>query len=359
MGFVIDYNLTISNWYLSQHDMENEIGKQFLTEKINDVKAYYNYSIAPGYSGLNLTTKLLINLPDASYLKGFSMNRYSGNIHSPVATHIDDYTKHTNNSIEYTLTANGTEYSINFNTNFTLEFINTAGPNYWSLDALVGNLDLRKRTYEISCVAGPSILPISYFYFNETTLPYTDGISIDSELGRPVQREDMNYTNANSIKIGPAWTTLKFLAMSSSEFYYLVRGETDRITYHYHTSHSLSIVIMDNTKLPIKDAELLIYYQDVLFGTVMSASETYQIATKYTDSQGQVFISNVPYGAYTVAIYYKGHFVQNETASPTLSLNYFISDIPHFPTWVVIFSITNALLVITGLYIYKKNQKRI
>jgi hypothetical protein len=42
MGFVFDYNLTISNWYISQHDMSNIFGKTYLTKKSQIIDAYYN-----------------------------------------------------------------------------------------------------------------------------------------------------------------------------------------------------------------------------------------------------------------------------------------------------------------------------
>jgi hypothetical protein len=89
----------------------------------------------------------------------------------------------------------------------------------------------------------------------------------------------------------------------------------------------------------------------------MSATQTFQIANKYTDSQGQVVINQVPYGNYTISVYYMNKFVENVTASTTNALNFLVTQIPQFPVWVIIYASISLVFVMSGLKIYKKNSR--
>lgn len=356
MGFVFDYNLTISNWYITQHDMSSLLGKTYLTQKSQIIDAYYNYSLSPGSSGLNMTGKFIINLPDAVKLNQTSINMslYTGDIHSPSTfERYTNYTKHSNLSIEFTNNANGTLYAINFKTNFTIEFKYSNGPNFWSKDSLIQNRDIRRRYYEISVVAGPTIIPVSLFYFNESSIPFDDVLSISSELGRVLSKSNMNYTLTS---LGPIGTTFKFEKPSETNYYYLVYGETDRISIQYKSKYTLNLVITDKAQIPVRDVQLVIYYQDVLYGTVMSATQTFQIAPQFTDSLGQAVIKEVPYGNFTISVYYFNNFIENVTANSTTALNFLVTQIPHFPIWVIIYASISLVFAISGLKIYKKNS---
>jgi hypothetical protein len=357
MGFVFDYNLTISNWLLSQHDMTSLLGKTYLTKKSQIIDAYYNYSLSPGASGLNMTGKFIINLPDVTKLNQTSINMsiYSGDIHSPsISSYYTSYTKHANYSIEFTDNANGTKYAINFKTNFTIEFKNPAEPNLWSRESLYQNRDIRKREYELKIVEGPSTIPVSLFYFNESTIPYDDGIILTSELGRPVSNMNMNYTSSAA---GPVGTTFQFVKISETNYYYLVYGETDRISLYYKSKYTLNLVIADKAQIPIQNVKLVVYYQDVPYGSVITSTEVYQLAPQYTDSLGQVVINEVPYGNFTLGVYYYNNFIQNISASSSISLNFLVTEIPHFPTWIIIYASISLVFVLSGLKIYKKNSR--
>jgi len=356
MSFIIDYNVSISYWFLHQVNIKtNRTDNPYLINKTTNIEGYYNYSIAFGDENVKLNATFLINPPDQNYIYNISMNIYQGNIENPLVSPFTSYIKHSNNSIQLSIQANGTTmYSLNFKANFKLQFLNTNGPNFWQMDLLTGGIDLRQRIYEIKCIEGPPSIPISNFYYNETQIPFPDLISVSSELGRPINSEDMNFTNEYNIKIGPAGVKLNFMCKFEGESYYLVLNETDKITITYKASHSLNLIVLDNVKIPVGGAELKIFYQDVPFGTLMSAVKTNQIPLKYTDNSGQVILSNVPNGKYSIEVYYKGKYISTYNVTTTNSLNYIFTSIPHFPIWIIIFSCISLVICLNGIYIYRK-----
>lgn len=353
LGFVTDFNVSIYDWEVYQQDEHQGNNLyEILGDTTQDLDAYYNYTFVFGSSSLNMTAKFLINPPDQSYLNEVSLNTYTGGIQDAVGEEVDSYSKYSNNSIEFTTEANGTKFSMNFKTTFTINVLEPNLPFLWKEDRLFYGRSVRKRIYEFSCIDGPSELPISNFYINDTNLPYADVTTVTSELDRALTYNDMNYTNEFDIGVGPAGTTINF---TFDNDHYLVKGESDRITIKYTASHQLNMLSLDSVSFPVRGASLKLYYGNVTFGTVMSKAETMQVAPKTTDSNGQVIVSDLPYGTYTIGVYYRGNFVQNMTVITTGSLTFLNTKIPHFPTWMLIFGGISAAVLVVGLYIYRKN----
>jgi hypothetical protein len=350
MHYIIDYNITLNMWRMIQ---DTVVKAPYLTSYSREITGFYNYTFAPGKTGLDLTATYLVNLPDASRLIFLSMSRYTGTTPPSTGIKITAYTKYSNNSILINTATNITHYSINFKANFTLSFVNRYW-SYWNKDYLYSGRDVRARQYELQCTDGPSSIMISHFKFNESSIPFEDKISLLSTFERPLTSSNMNYSSAARI----SGTTFTF-GTSGSTFYFLVKGEIDIITIRYHSERQLNIIIVDQVSVPVMNAEIRLFYgsSDILFGTIMSKSQNYPIAAKYTDNQGQIILKDLPSGSYKISIYFNGVFVQNSTVSSSDSLSYIETSIPHFPTWTVVFSSLCAVFIISGLKIIKKNKR--
>jgi hypothetical protein len=65
----------------------------------------------------------------------------------------------------------------------------------------------------------------------------------------------------------------------------------------------------------------------------------------------------MPYGNFTIEVYFNSEFIGTFSAATTASMNYIYTSIPHFPTTVLVFLFTSLAFVAIGFIIYKKNQQ--
>jgi hypothetical protein len=138
--------------------------------------------------------------------------------------------------------------------------------------------------------------------------------------------------------------------------YKLYYGETDIVTISYSASRSLDLTIMDQINTPIQGAEIRVFYSNVSYGTVMSSEINHPISPKFSDVNGQISIPDMPYGNFTIEVYFNGEHIGSYSATTTAFMNYIFTQIPHFPTTVLIFIFSSLAFVALGFIIYKKNQ---
>ncbi|MHA1727383.1 MAG: hypothetical protein ACTSWY_01465 [Promethearchaeota archaeon] len=366
LGYEIDYDLKIRGWQMTQIGAYQEGTRPvYLNNDSTTFNAYYNYTFSPGKldNTLDLTAKYLINIPDSDFLSISSVATYAGNIVTGNVTLLnlgEHYILKEDNSVELTVDLKNGEtplqYSINSETNFTVEFINRYCSS-WTKDYLYSGRDSRVRQYEISCVAGPPNLFVSHFSINETTIPFNDKISITSELiEHGAQRRVIATSNMTAL-CGTIGTTIFSYEESILGIYPLFVGETDTITIRYSSWRTLNLTVVDNINQPLQNVEVRLYYENVTYGTLMFDGNYYPITPKITDLYGQVSFPDVPYGNYKVEIFYGGVFIQNSTISTIIPINIISTSIPHFPMWILIFSSISFILALVGFIIYRRFQK--
>ena len=349
ISYFIEFEIIIGSWLMSQ---DSTLETPYLNEEITEITGYYNYTFAPGLGGLNLTAVFMINPADAEYLNDFNLRTYGGP--HPVggtAVNTNDYTIENNNSVRFEVMSNGSQYSLNFNANFTLEFKNKHA-GLWARDYLFSGRNIRKRDYELSIVDGPSSMLISNFRFNESDIPFQDFLNMESNFGRPLQEVDT--MNKSSNEGGEMGVTPYFREDSYNNHYYLVKGETDTLTITYISDRFLNVLITDNINVPISGVSVKLYYHNVSYGTLMSQDLEYSVATKETDSRGQIHFTEVPYGDLVIEIVHNGKGIQNTTVNAENTINIVQTTIIHFPTWILSYSLISIAMIVGGLFFYKK-----
>jgi hypothetical protein len=82
------------------------------------------------------------------------------------------------------------------------------------------------------------------------------------------------------------------------------------------------------------------------------------MAKTYTDENGLALIENVPNGNYTVRIYQGDSLISEKLINTFSEINYFITEVPHFPLWILIFGGISGILFLIGLAFYSNYMKR-
>ena len=78
----------------------------------------------------------------------------------------------------------------------------------------------------------------------------------------------------------------------------------------------------------------------------------------YSDENGEVMIENVPNGNYTVRIFQGDTLVFEKLVNTFREVNYLVTDIVHFPIWILIFGGFCGVLLLIGLALYFNYKKR-
>ncbi len=363
MGYEIDYDLPLRQWQLVQPGAYIDGVKPiYLNDNLTVFDAYFNYTFAPGglEHDFNMSLTFLVNLPDVEYFSDFSMTTYTGNIILANTTPFTEYDSYSNKSISFSadLNTNSTTdtFSINSKTNYTIEFKNRY-ISYWSQDSLYSGRDIRRRVFEISCISGPPSIAVSHFSLNETTIPFNDKISISSSfIDQGAQSRIITSSNMSALN-GIEGITVFSYEEDILGVYKLYPGETDVITISYSTPRSLDLTIMDQINTPIQGAEIRVFYSNKSYGTVMSAGTNYPISPKFSANNGQISIPDMPYGNFTIEVYFNGEYIGTFSAATTTTMNYIYTSIPHFPTTILVFLFSSLAFVAIGFFIYNKNQQ--
>jgi hypothetical protein len=139
---------------------------------------------------------------------------------------------------------------------------------------------------------------------------------------------------------------------------YLIVGETNPCTVNYESTNDLKIIITDNTRMPLVGYRLELIYFGIKYGTYISNDLNQPMSKTYSDENGVVLIENVPNGNYTVRIY-QGNTLVSETLVNTFrEVNYLVTDIVHFPVWILIFGGISVIILLIGLALYFNYMKR-
>ena len=139
---------------------------------------------------------------------------------------------------------------------------------------------------------------------------------------------------------------------------YLIVGETCPSIIKYTPTQTLRVVVTDNVKMPLIGADVKVYYFGQEYGTYISKNRTQPIAPGKTDENGQIALSYVPAGNYTIEVYYNGILLKESIGSTYNIRNYINTNYPHFPIWIILFGVLNGIILLIGVAFYLKYKKK-
>ncbi len=350
--FIWEYTLEINDWSLSQNaeknlmivNKEQNFTVDFDYHFILTCKQYnLSYTIPTGspISVDNIFIALTVNLPDKNLLNDHSL------VLNNKTVNIDDHLNQ-DNTVDVFLadlfSGDQSEFSLNFTSIFTLKFIEPVGKT-WAIDRLVGLNNIRERIYFPSLINGPQHIFLKYISFYEPAI-YADQILSNSSLF------ERDFT---SFHLNTSLTGRQGIKVTIP---YLIVGETCPSIIKYTPTQTLRVVVTDNVKMPLIGADVKVYYFGQEYGTYISKNRTQPIAPGKTDENGEVALSYVPAGNYTIEVYYNGILLKESIGSTYNIRNYINTNYPHFPIWIIIFAITNGIILLFGVTLYSKYKKK-
>ena len=350
--FIWEYTLEINDWSLSQNteknlmimEKEQNFTADFDYHFILICKQYnLSYTIPTGSPiGVdNIFIALTVNLPDKNSLNDHFL------VLNNETVNIDDHLNQ-DNMVDVFLTdlfsGDQSEFSLNFTSIFTLKFIEPVGKT-WAIDRLVGLSNIRERIYFPSLISGPQHIILKYISFYEPAI-YADQILSNSSL---FERE-FTYFHLNTSLTGRQGIRVIIP--------YLIVGETCPSIIKYTPTQTLRVVVTDSVKMPLIGADVRVYYFGQEYGTYISKNRTQPIAPGKTNENGEIILSFVPAGNYTVEVYYNGKFLRESIGSTYNTRNYINTNYPHFPIWIIIFGIISGIILLFGVIFYSKNKKK-
>ena len=359
MYIIFEYDLTPNSWELSQ------ISEEPLTitqqEQNFSPSFYYNFTLTgtkftnnvtiPYILADNLVVELLIDPLDKDLFFDQSLKINDQNIADFLLL---------DNKINVTISADAKLFSLKFTANFTLRF--EAPVSYsWAIDRLIGDRNIRQRIYFPSLIAGPEHIFLKGITLIESTIISDQVTKNNSLFERPVNYFDVvelvtQETVENSLIFTDNAVKRKGLKITVP---YLIVGETNPCIVDYTTTSDLNLIITDNTRMPLVGYRVELRYFGKKYGTYISNDVVQPMSAIYSDENGVALIENVPNGNYTVRIY-QGNTLVFETLVNTFSeVNYIITDIIHFPVWILIFGGICGILFLIGIVFYINNMKRL
>jgi hypothetical protein len=356
LHILYDYDIIVEDWTLHQLD---EITLRNQTQIISP-RFIYNFTIAGmKFDGESLTIKapalnffaeFKLYLPDRNKLFDHEMS-----INNIITTNYLDSQKRVNfsTSLDYS------NMILNFTANFTVSFENALNAT-WAIDRLIDANNLRQRIYFPSIIEGPERLILEDLTIFEET------ITVDQVTGNySLFDRDVQYYDANvSIVQGDLENSLIFTKNSIKKkgirmiLPYLVAGETDPCIIEYTTTKDLNIIITDNIYMPLLDVEARLFYFGKEYGTYISSNYTQPISIEISDQYGKISVKNVPNGDYVIKLYRDNQFLTEANVDPFNEVNYIVTDIIHFPLWILIFGTISLTLLIVGILLYLSRKKR-
>ena len=356
VDYVYDYNITIKDWRIFQknYNLDALIEPTYL-DLYNQtyMPTYYTYTFQMGEYLESLQVDLLVNLPDIDYLSDIRWEKRF-NLSDPID--FENTTQLSNSTFRFTDIDIDTKIYIgHFETNHTIEVVNEFS-DYWSKDYLFTGKVTRIREFDISVVDGPPTIGVSNYRLNLTEFLFDEVIEVTSAFGRNVTSHDLKNEGANGTRLDfPLGEGLEI-----STEYFLVLDEIDTIVVKYTVPSSLAIKVVDKINNPLRKADVKLNFgnsTNATYGTMISEELVIPYAYKITSSLGMVYYPDVPRGNYTVDVFYNGKQVAFGIPIDTYTNDIVVfSLVPHFPTWMIIFASTSALIGIVGYIIMKKAQ---
>ncbi|MFX1435693.1 MAG: carboxypeptidase-like regulatory domain-containing protein [Promethearchaeota archaeon] len=349
MYLIWEYDLTIQSWdiiqYPNQDLLINDVEQNFT------VQFQYNFMLLGKKYGQtiqqnnvpadDIDVALTMNLPDKNKLEEHSL--MLNDIVVSIGTHLNP-----DNSVDILLAdhflANNSIALLNFTSQFTIKFNNSVNKS-WAIDRLVSLRNVRERIYFPSLIAGPEHIYVTDLKLYEYTIIIDQVKSTSSQFDRDVQYFYLNtsITGREGIEINLP---------------YLIPGETCPFIIKYESDQTLRVVITDSIKMPLVGANVKLFYYGVQYGTYMSNYSVQPLNPGNSNENGAITLKDVPYGNYTIRVYYNGIFIKESMVNPENYINYIHTDYPHFPLWLLLFGLINVVIVFFGIILYIKNKKR-
>ena len=356
MNIIYTYKVILNNWEIYQTDTNN----LDLDKSSQEFTSRYNYSFtlqADEYKDNGPTTgtalaedlvvSLNISLYDRDYLNDFNIEINEEQIED-LSGYVD-----VNKNVYINLTdnfqCNNSEFSLEFETNFTIKFLDPVDKT-WAIDRLVNGRYIRERIYFPSVISGPDHLLFKFSFF-ESTILFDDLQSSYSLFGRSYDIIDVNETEDSPIDTG-----IKIITPS------LIKGETaSPLSIQYYTDKTVRLIITDNINMPIWDISVKVYYYDSPFGTYISNNRTQPISPLIPNENGEIVLNCIPLGEYSIEIYQKGSLIDITFLNITTfgeEIYYIHTNIFQFPIVILVFGLSSFCLFSIGFIIYLKNKKR-
>jgi hypothetical protein len=359
--YLYDSNITISRWRLRQKQFpySPEESPYINLREPATIQSYYNYTFQMGEFNLDLNVDLLVNLPDVEYITINDDLIWMKQFNATYTEDFEDLTQLSNKTFRLPdLDIDSKFYILEFSLNHTIEIVNKFS-DYWSRDYLVGGTSTRIREFDISVIEGPETILVSNFLLNISDFFYEEFMEVTSNFGRPIETYNMRNIGDRTQN----GTRIDFYGgyLGLTADYYLMKGEVDTISLKYRAPLTLNLKVVDRINNPLKNAEIKVNLgtsPNATYGTFISENLSLPYAWKITNSLGRASYYNVPRSNFTVDVYYQNRLVaQNVIVNPTTVLNVIYTTVPHFPTWIIIFSCTSALIGAVGFVIMKKAKK--
>ena len=356
--FIFEYTLTLELWDLTQNPNDD----LSLTQQIQNFSPsfYYNFTLIGTKITANLTSppELADNLVLEIIVNPLDKALFFDHI-----LEIDDQIKvnflEPDKKINVTISADSKLFSLKFSANFTLMFENSVDFS-WAIDRLIGARDIRERIYFPSLISGPEHIVLKDITLVESTIIVDQIISNSSSFGRNVNVFDeivsiTQETIENSLIFTKNAVKRKGLRLFIP---YMIAGETNPCSLKYSATNDLKIVITDSIRMPLVDYRIELKYYGKNYGTYISNDFNQPMAYAYSDENGEVLIENVPNGNYTVKVYQGNVLITEFQINTFREVNYLITDVIHFPLWILIFGGISGILILIGLLLYFNYMKR-
>ncbi|MBY9009566.1 MAG: hypothetical protein KGD74_06855, partial [Candidatus Lokiarchaeota archaeon] len=360
--FIFEYTLTLEMWNLTQ----NPTDVLSLTQQTQTFSPsfYYQFTLI----GTKITGNVTIppELADNLILE-IIVNPLDKDLFFDHILEIDDQSKvgflEPDKKINATISADAKLFSLKFSTNFTIMFENSVDFS-WAIDRLIGGRNIRERIYFPSLISGPKHIFLKDITLVESTIIVEQIISNSSIFGRNVNVFDeiVSITQENienSLIFTENAVKRKGLKLIIP---YLIVGETNPCSLKYSATNDLKIVITDSIRMPLVGYRIELNYYGKNYGTFISNDFNQPMAYAYSDENGEILIENVPNGNYTVKIYQDTTLITEFQINTFREVNFLITDVIHFPLWILIFGGISGILMLLGLLLYfnyvKKSHKR-
>lgn len=364
LTYVYNMIFPITEWSVS-----NIEPNQFISETNQTFTQRFSYNVSLGgeNSRINSEARVKIYLPNHQDIFEPVLDKY-GNQTIPASEY-----EFTDNilTFERAILLNETNpLDLTFKANFTVEMLEVVD-GLWCEDRLVEGLNTRERDYKITITDGPADLILKNIGINDTELYfdhlYNGGESGSGALDRYVYIENMNKSTGEDL-IDPNETTplpdyvdgISFLHnvnISIIEPYWLAKNEIDIITIKYFAVYNLSIIIMDKISTPLEGYSIKLFIGNQLYGTSINNFTTMPYPMMSSDENGEILFRSVPIANYTIEIYNKnGIYLENATVTPLEEHNNVLTNIPHYPVSILVFTGVSAALITIGYVIFKKNS---
>ncbi len=358
MYFIFEYDLTPQGWELSQNSEETLT----ITQQAQNFSAsfYYNFTLTgtkltgnltlPSTLADNLVVELIVDPLDKNLFYDHALKINDQNI--------IDFLE-LDNKINITISADGKLFCLEFKANFTLKFEDPVDYS-WAIDRLIEDRNIRQRIYFPSLIAGPEHIFLRDVTLIENTIISDQVISNSSVFERPVNYYDVivfvsQETIENSLVFTENAVKRKGLKITIP---YLIVGETNPCFVNYYALNDLKIIITDYIRMPLVGYRIELIYFGKKYGTYISNDFIQPMAETYSDENGEILIENVPNGNYTVKVYQGNTQIAETLINTFREVNYFRTNVLHFPLWILIFGGISGFLLLIGLVLYFNYKKR-